>query len=90
MFINLDHCFKKNNEIISKKLGEEISLIDPYRQRLIKLNPMAAEIWALLDEGHSVSRIIGTIQEKFEVGKEVAERDALDFLKELLRREIIY
>ena len=51
---------------------------------------MAAEIWELLDGTYSLSQIIAILQERFEIEKEIMERDVLNFIKELLRREIIH
>jgi hypothetical protein len=87
--IDMNHCFKRNDSIIFKELGEGPALIDPYRRTLISLNPAALEIWQLLDGERSVSGIIDALREIFDADEKVLEKDTVNFLDELAKREII-
>lgn len=89
MITNKNHCYIKNGQIIFKEIEGAPVLVDPYRRTLIKLDPVAAEIWKLLDGKRSVDGIIESLGGTFEVDKEELEKDVSDFIKDLTRREIV-
>jgi hypothetical protein len=75
--------------VICKDSGDETMLIDPYRRVMIPLNPAATKIWGLIDGARTVSAIVESVTDSFDVDGETAKRDVVDFLKELIRREMI-
>lgn len=89
MKIDAGYCYRKNDFIICKELADGPVLIDPYRRTLVQLNPVAREIWQLLDGGHSVAAVIDILKTDFEVDIKILEKDVIGFLKDLFRREII-
>jgi coenzyme PQQ biosynthesis protein PqqD len=84
-----NYCYSKNDQIIYKDLEDGPVLIDPYRRALIKLNPTALRIWQLSDGKHSAAAIVEMLKDEFEIDAESLEKDVIDFLKDLSRREII-
>ncbi len=89
MKIDTSYCYRKNDLIIYKDLGDGQALIDPYRRTLVKLNPTAQAIWQLLDGGHSAAAIIDILKNEFEIETKILEKDVIAFLNDLIRREII-
>lgn len=87
--VDITSRFKKNSQIIHKELADGPVLIDPYRRVLIKLNPTGVEIWGLLDGERSVLEIISVLRDRFEVSDETINKDVVNFIKELFRREMI-
>ncbi len=53
------------------------------------LNEVATKIWQAIDGQRKVSDIIKHILDSFEVKKEEAEKDTLEFLKGLAEKKII-
>jgi len=86
---DFSRCYRKNSQIITKQLGEESYLIDPYRRALIKLNPVALDIWQLIDGTRSGSEILEVLKMEFEVKEDILKSDLGSFLRELVKREII-
>jgi hypothetical protein len=64
-------------------------LIDPYRRVLVKLNPVAQEIWLLLDGSRTCAGIREGLKAVFDADDKELEKDVDDFLKDLIRREMI-
>ncbi len=86
-FIN--YCFSKNKNIICKQVKNELCLFDPYRRKMVKLNPTAFEIWQLLDGNRTSGKIIEMLQQNFEVDTEILQKDVLSFIMQLYKREMI-
>ena len=87
--IDMDHCFRKNEQIICKEFTDGPALIDPYRRTLIRLNPTAQDIWRLLDQNRSVTGIVNELKEIYDTEAEELRRDVVSFLECLISREMI-
>jgi len=89
MGIDIKYFFGKNEQIIFKDMEDGPALIDPYRRTLVRLNPAAHRIWQLLDGKHSAEDIIGIMGAEFEIDDLTIRGDVVDFIKDLIRREMI-
>ncbi len=73
-----------------RRIGEEGGLVVlPGRAEVKVLNPVAIEIFGLLDGEHSVDAIVEAIRKEYEVSEEDARRDVVDFLDELGRHGML-
>ena len=87
--IELDAVFCKNDKVVSRKIADELILV-PIRQSvadmesLYTLNDVGARVYELIDGERTVSQIRDAIVEEFEVEKEQAEADVMEFLKQLV------
>ncbi len=89
MKTDLGYCYRKSAQIIYKELSDGPALIDSYRRTLMKLNPVAQSIWQLLDGNHSSAAIIEILENEFDADAKILEKDVLNFLREMFRREMI-
>jgi Coenzyme PQQ synthesis protein D (PqqD) len=86
--------FRKRGEIVSREIVGETILV-PIKgkladmQQIFSLNPVAAYIWTQLDGTSSLDAIIAMVIDNFEVARGEAERDAFDFVEELLKAGLI-
>ncbi len=84
---------KLAKDIVWREEGEEgeiVSLASYVGGPIRMLNPVASKIIKLLDGKHTIEDIINEIIKSFEdVDYETAEKDVLDFLKELEQERII-
>jgi hypothetical protein len=87
--VDINRRFTKNNQILYKEMEGGSVLVDPYRRAAIRLNPVASEIWRLLDQGRSILEVIDILKECFDAGEEIMRKDALDFIEELIALEMI-
>lgn len=86
--------FKKNKDIVSRKIAEELFIV-PVRgkladmQRIFTLNPVAEYIWQALDGQKSLDDIRDHIVSHYDVDKEQADSDIVDFIEELKTADLI-
>ncbi len=84
----LDKVYKKSDSIVSRKIADEFILV-PIRQNvgdlesISTLNEVAARIWELIDGKKKVREIKDKIVEEFEVTPKQAEKDLIEYLKQL-------
>ncbi len=84
----LDKVYKKSDSIVSRKIADEFILV-PIRQNvgdlesISTLNEVAARIWELIDGKMKVREIKDKIIEEFEVTPQQAEKDLIEYLKQL-------
>ena len=84
----LDKVYKKSDSIVFRKIADEFILV-PIRQNvgdlesISTLNEVAARIWELIDGKKKVREIKDKIVEEFEVTPEEAEKDLMEYLKQL-------
>jgi hypothetical protein len=84
----LDKVYKKSDSIVFRKIADEFILV-PIRQNvgdlesISTLNEVAARIWELIDGEKKVREIKDKIVEEFEVTPQQAEKDLIEYLKQL-------
>ncbi|MCZ2844961.1 MAG: PqqD family protein [Candidatus Bathyarchaeota archaeon] len=84
----LDKVYKKSDSIVSRKIADEFILV-PIKQNvgdlesISTLNELAARIWELIDGKKKVREIKDKIVEEFEVTPQQAEKDLIEYLKQL-------
>lgn len=86
--------YKKSENVVHRKIGGGTLLV-PIRgqladmQKIFNLNPVAEDIWEQIDESRSLQDIRKNILENFEVEKEQADSDIIDFIHQLMDAELI-
>ena len=89
-----EKVFKKNNNIVSRKIAGEFFLI-PVRgrlanmQKIFTLNPVAEYIWQELDNQKNLRDICNGVMSSFSVKKEQAQSDVRGFITDLLEEDLI-
>jgi len=90
----LDKVYKKSDSIVSRKIADEFILV-PIRQNvgdlesISTLNEVAARIWELIDGKMKVREIKDKIIEEFEVTPQQAEKDLVEYIKQLEKIEAV-
>lgn len=79
----------QNETIVGKIVDNEAVLVIPETGKVKVLNDVGARVWSLSDGQHSVENIIAIISNEYQVDPEQVEVDVLEFIKELLDKQII-
>ena len=79
----------RNPVAASRTYDDEGVVIHSGSMELSVLNPIGTRIWELVDGERSVEGIINAIFEEFEVDLETATSDVMEFLGELLSRDLV-
>lgn len=86
---SLDKCFARDARISWQTIEDEGVLIDRDEREVLRLNPIATEIWQAIDGKRTTNEIIDHIYQTFEVPRKRAQKDVLRFLRQLVRREMV-
>jgi hypothetical protein len=73
----------------SRVMDGEAVVFMPGKGQVRILNKLGTAVWELVDGERTVSEIVEEICKKYDVEREVAERDALEFLKTLQDKELV-
>jgi rRNA processing protein Krr1/Pno1 len=79
----LDTIILKNERVPWRIIEGEAILVKVDSGEVIHLNEVAAEIWRIIDGKRKISEIVDHIQKDFDVDKEQAEKDTLEFIQSL-------
>ena len=91
---SLKGIFRKLGEIVARDIAGETILV-PVRgnladmQRIFSLSPVAAFLWEQIDGRQDLEVILSKVIEDFEVEREDATSDLLEFITELLESGLI-
>ncbi len=86
----LDEYVVKNDEKTAYRIinGEAV-VVNLKDSTFHTLNPVATFIWEQADGRVKAEQIIEKISQEFEVDLETAKRDCLEFLGELIRKDLV-
>lgn len=85
----LSRRFRKHPDVVFRRIGDEFVLV-PIRanvadlEAIYTLNPVAAQIWDLLDGQRDGYAILAEIVREYDVSPEQARVDLIEFLEQLL------
>ena len=77
-------------EVIGRVVDQEAVLVLPKQGNVKVLNEVGAAIWALLDGKRNIRQISAEICAQFEVETSVAEADTLQFIADLVERQVVH
>ncbi len=80
---------KKSENTASRIVDGEAVIVIPQKGVVTVLNETGSAIWQLLDGGKTVEDIMNIISSEFNVSREEAEKDTLDFIKELEEKDMV-
>ena len=79
-----------NPNIAGRVVAGEAILVHPEKGNVRVLNEVGALIWELSDSTHTVSDIVIEICQRFQIDQKSAEEDTIEFLNDLIVKEIIF
>ena len=86
--LTMNSCISKTDDVPWRIVEAEAILVNLNEGEIIHLNPAGTAIWNLINGKKTVKEIIEHIYEQFEVDKETAKKDTLDFLTKLIKKSV--
>lgn len=91
---NIDSTIKRNNGFVFKEMGSESVLIELVNNvvnmdKVVTLNELGTYIYSQLNEAKSVEHLLELIVNEFDIDKETAQTDLIEFLNDALRMKIV-
>ena len=89
--VSLNECYaRQKSGVLTKKVSDEIVIIDMNKGIYHGLNPVGVQIWERLDGQHRLSQIVDELAASYsEVDKNRIEADTLSLLQVLLDNELV-
>ncbi len=81
--------FARDQEISWRVIEDEAVLVDRDEGEMLRLNPIATEIWQAIDGKRNLTEIADYICKRFDVKPRKAQKDVRRFVQQLLRREMV-
>lgn len=80
---------KQNKNIIEKKIGDSLVVINEKTKKILEINKTGGFIWRLIKKGVKKTEIINKIAEKYRIEKSKAGKDVDEYIKKLRRFKLI-
>ena len=80
----------RNPNIIGRMTDDEAVLVMPQKGQVKVINEVGAVVWELIDGKRDIGHIVDEVCSQFDVDRAAAEADTLNFISELIKREIIF
>jgi len=76
-------------DVVSRRVGDEIVLINLQSDEMYSLNRTGARAWELLGEGHDSETIEATLSDEFGIDRAEAQRELDTLLDDLAREQLV-
>lgn len=80
---------KRNPAMVTSNIDGEVVMMSVENGEYYGLDEIGTRIWDLLENSLSVSELVDKLTEEFEVEKDDCTRDTLEFLNDLLARNLL-
>lgn len=84
----LDRVVSRNKDVAWRIIENEAILISAEDSMLHSLDEVGTRIWELSDGSNTVEQIIDTIFDEYEVDRETAEKDVIEFVTNLASEKL--
>jgi hypothetical protein len=86
--VSLDTIYARSERMVGRRIADEFVLVPLARSgaeidSLYNLSPVAAFIWELLDGKVSGVTVVQGLLQRYDVGRDQAERDYVELLEQL-------
>jgi len=79
----------KSDNLLEADINDSLALMSVDEGFYYGLNPMAKEIWGIIDEPIAVQKLIHELLNRFSVKEDICKEDTMLFLNELFSRKIL-
>lgn len=87
--ISSDTRFARAEGLISANVGLEVVMLHTGRNAYYDTDSVGAEIWHLLEVPQSVESIVTQLLQRFDVARDICERDVIGFLSDALAEDVV-
>ena len=79
----------RNENIVFTPLDDNIVMMDVDEGQYFELDPVAARIWMLIDEGRTLRSVCDALMEEYDVSAETCSQDMLEFVQTAVKMGIV-
>lgn len=87
--INLGTIISRASGFVTAPVNSELMMLNVEEGAYYSLDPIAAEIWGLIESPAAVQDIVAALQTRYAVSLEECQADVLSFLEKLYKDRMI-
>lgn len=87
--LKLSTKLKRSDEVIASKMDDEVVMMSVEQGMYFGLDPIAADIWDVLESKKTVKEIIEAMVKKYDVDKATCKKDVLQFLRQMQKNNLV-
>lgn len=87
--LTINSLVQRNPKLIANQMDGEIVMMSIDNGEYYGLDETGSRIWELLESPVSVQKLLDTLLEEFEVDQEECKNDTLEFLNDLLDKNLL-
>lgn len=87
--IELETPLKRAENILFSEIDQDKVMIDIERGAYFGMNPVAGEIWDMLEAPHSPQQVIQKLMALYEVDAETCQTETLQILQRMARLKLV-
>jgi hypothetical protein len=87
--INLETKISRASGFVTAPVNSELMMLNVEEGAYYSLDPIAAEIWGLIESPAAVQDIVAALQTRYAVSLEECKADVLSFLEKLYKDRMI-
>jgi hypothetical protein len=87
--INLNTPLKRAENILFSEIDQDKVMIDIERGAYFGMNPVAGEIWELLESTHTPQQVIEKLLADYEIDAETCQAETLAVLQRMVRLKLV-
>ena len=88
--ISSDSCPRRSEDVVWRMIDDEVVILTADGREIHTLNKVGSIIWELADGTRSIIEIVRSIYERFDVDFEVAKVDVLEFVAQLVDKNLLH
>jgi len=87
--LSLGTVLIRNEQIPSAVIDEEVALMSIETGKYYALNPVASDIWRILEKPSSVGELISSLTLEYDVDNETCTEQVIPFLEKLISEGLV-
>ena len=85
----LEKKYKRSEEIVASNMDDEVVMMSIEQGKYFGLDPIASDIWKVLEEDKTAAQIVDAMVKKYDVARETCEEDVLAFLAQMQANNLV-
>ncbi|HSV89009.1 MAG TPA: PqqD family protein [Bacteroidales bacterium] len=81
--------YLRNPEPITGSLHDHLVMLDIQKGKYFSLNPVAARIWEILENPHTLEEVCSKLLDEYDVSQEQCQQEVEEYLLEMKNLELV-
>lgn len=90
VLIDLNTRLQRSSEILFSEIDQDKVMIDIQRGAYFGLNPVAGEIWEMLETQRTPTEIIQTLLQDYDIDEATCQAETLAVLQRMVRLNLVH